>query len=98
MREADTDYVIGTGMTHSINDFLDAALEAAKVDSVEFREKWLRIDSRLQRPGEIHTLCANPAKAYQKLHWKPTITFRGMVERMVRSEMAKLRLEVPCCG
>jgi GDPmannose 4,6-dehydratase len=90
MRKAETDYVIGTGISHSVEECLDSALAAAGLDPEEFKVRWLKIDSQLKRPGEISTLCANPAKAAQELGWKPATGFSEMIHKMVRSEMQKV--------
>ncbi len=89
MRQAKEDYVIGTGLTYSVEDCLGAALNAAGLDLEEFKAKWLVTNTRLQRTGEINILCANTAKACKELGWKPTTTFNEMIRKMVNSELRK---------
>jgi GDPmannose 4,6-dehydratase len=90
MREAKTDYVVGTGESHSVEECLDTALEAAGLDVAEFKSSWLQSNSRLYRPSEIHVLRANAAKVRQELGWAPKTSFREMIAKMVNSEMKKL--------
>jgi GDPmannose 4,6-dehydratase len=89
MREAKTDYVIGTGECHSVQELLDTALDAAGLDKEEFKQNWLLTDTRLRRDGEINTLCANASRAEKELGWKSQTTFEQMMGKMVKSEMRK---------
>ena len=78
------DYVIATGETHSIRDFLDAAF---KVASIEDWSKYVVVDQRFVRPAELYRLCGNPAKAKTVLGWKPLVTFEELVAMMVKEEI-----------
>jgi GDPmannose 4,6-dehydratase len=81
------DYVIATGRTHSVQEFLEEAFSYAKMggwqDYVEF-------DPRYVRPAEVDVLLGNPLKAYHKLGWKPQVNFRSLVAEMVEAEIDTL--------
>jgi GDPmannose 4,6-dehydratase len=80
--EAD-DYVIGTGETHSVREFLELAFGLAGLDHRDF----VRIDPRYFRPAEVDLLLADPSKANRVLGWKPTISFPELVRRMVEHDL-----------
>jgi len=86
--EAD-DYVIGTGQTHSVKEFLMEAFGYADIDWQEH----VRIDPRYLRPLEVETLIADTSKAKEKLAWETRITFKELVRIMVDADMAALGLE-----
>ena len=77
------DYVVGTGIEHSVKDFVEKAFEHAKLNYKDYIE----IDKNLIRPSEVNTLLANYSKAKKKLKWKPTITFDNLVKGMVESDL-----------
>ena len=77
------DYVIGTGETHSVREFLTEAFAYAGLD----REKHVRIDPKYFRPTEVEVLIADPSKAYKNLGWKPCIRFHDLVRIMVDADM-----------
>ncbi|WP_088888915.1 GDP-mannose 4,6-dehydratase [Leptolyngbya ohadii] len=82
------DYVIATGETHSIREFLDLAFKHVNLswqDYVEFDERYLR-------PAEVDLLIGDPAKAKQKLGWQPSVTFEGLVHLMVEADLRALGL------
>jgi GDPmannose 4,6-dehydratase len=81
MLQQDTpdDYVIGTGETHSVREFLDAAFEHAGLDP----SKHVEIDPKYFRPAEVDLLLADATKAREVLGWNPRITFSELVRRMV---------------
>ena len=89
-KDAD-DYVIGTGETHSVAEFLDAAFAYADLD----KDKYVRIDQKYFRPTEVDTLIADPGKAEKKLGWKARITFSDLVKIMVDSDMRIAGVEPP---
>jgi GDPmannose 4,6-dehydratase len=83
------DYVIATGESHSIREFLDAAaglLEIKWQDHVE-------IDERYLRPTEVDHLCGDASKARRKLGWQPKIKFAELVSEMVESDLELARRE-----
>ena len=73
------DYVIATGVEHSILDFLDAAFDA--VDITDW-EKYVLQDERFMRPAEVAVLCGDSTKAREKLGWEPETSFKQMVSNM----------------
>ena len=83
--EAD-DYVIATGETHSITDLLDIAFGVVGIDDWT---PYVRIDSALMRPAEVDVLVGDASKAGSALGWKPTVSFRELIEMMVRSDLKR---------
>ena len=82
-QETPDDYVIATGKTHSVRDFLE---EAFKNINISNYEDFFVIDPEFYRPAEVEFLKGCPAKALEKLGWSPTITFKELVSRMVKSD------------
>jgi len=90
MLQQDTpeDFVIGTSETHSVREFLDLAFLEIGI------ENWsdlIEIDPELYRPCEVDWLLAKTNKARQVLNWKPSVTFKELVSRMVRSDVDAAR-------
>jgi GDPmannose 4,6-dehydratase len=85
------DFVIGTGESHSVREFLDEAFGYVGLDWHEY----VRIDPRYFRPTEVDYLMANPAKARGILDWEPRIFFRDLVRIMVDADMELLELDPP---
>ncbi len=83
------DYVIGTGETHSVDEFVTQAFSYAGLD----REKHVKIDSRYFRPTEVDVLRADASKARRELGWEPKITFRELVKIMVDADVESLGLK-----
>ena len=77
------DFVIGTGTSHSVRDFVDAAFRQV---GVEKWEKYIDIDPRYYRPSEVDNLIADTSKAEKVLGWKAATTFEELVARMVEHE------------
>jgi GDPmannose 4,6-dehydratase len=84
------DFVIGTGESHSVKDFLIAAFRTV---GIEDWEKYIEIDPRYYRPAEVENLIADPTKAREILGWKPKITFDDLVRRMMQSDLKAYGLE-----
>lgn len=80
--EAD-DYVIATGETYSIRDFLDEAFGELELDW----EKYVEIDPRYYRPTEVDLLLGDATKARHKLGWKPKVSFKELVRLMVAHDL-----------
>ena len=76
-------YVIGTGETHSVREFVQTAFGLLDLDW----EKYVRTESALERPAEVDHLCADPSRAYRELGWKPEVPFRELVRRMVEADL-----------
>jgi GDPmannose 4,6-dehydratase len=78
------DYVVATGETHSIRELIANAF--ARVGITDW-EQYVHQDPRFFRPAEVDVLVGDPAKALDKLDWKPTVTFAELVEMMVDSDL-----------
>jgi GDPmannose 4,6-dehydratase len=85
--EAD-DYVIATGETHSIRDFLDLAFAHVAIDDWS---SYVVQDPRFVRPAEVDRLVGNASKARDKLGWTPTVTFPELVAMMVDADIAAVK-------
>ncbi|MBN1656741.1 MAG: GDP-mannose 4,6-dehydratase [Deltaproteobacteria bacterium] len=77
------DFVIATGETHSVREFLDLAADYAKVDLADR----VVIDPRYHRPTEVDVLIGDATKARQKLGWTPRISFQELVKMMVDADL-----------
>ena len=84
--EAD-DYVIATGRTHAVRDFVRLAFAAADLEW----EKYVVVDPRFYRPAEVDLLVGDASKARRELGWQPQTSFEELVEQMVRADLARLR-------
>ena len=82
------DYVIGTGESHSIKDFLKIAFREAGLGDYK---KYVEIDPQYYRPAEVHGLRANISKAKKKLGWKPKTKFAGLVKIMIDYDIQNLK-------
>jgi GDPmannose 4,6-dehydratase len=81
------DYVVSTGRTHHVRDFVRLAFEAVGLDY----EKYTVVDPRFYRPAEVDLLIGDPAKAKRILQWVPSVSFEELVEQMVAADLARLR-------
>ncbi|MGH9768754.1 MAG: GDP-mannose 4,6-dehydratase [Blastocatellia bacterium] len=81
------DYVIATGETHSVREFLDEAFGYLDLDWKQFVE----IDPRYFRPAEVDLLIGDASKARRKLGWTPKITFKELARTMVDADLADLK-------
>lgn len=79
------DYVIATGVVHTITDLLDMAFGEVDLDW----HRYVKHDVQLQRPTEVHALLGNPLKAERELGWYPTVTFPEIIKMMVRSDLER---------
>lgn len=82
-QEKAEDYVIATGETHSVREFLDEAFGLVGLDW----KKYVEIDPRYYRPAEVDLLLGNPTKAKEKLGWKPKTTFKELVKIMLEHDL-----------
>lgn len=80
-KEAD-DYVVATGETHSVREFLEIAFGRLGMDYNDY----VAIDPRYFRPSEVDLLLGDPAKAKKQLKWEPRTSFRQLVEMMVDAD------------
>lgn len=85
------DYVIATGETYSVRQFLEVAFKYVNLNWQDYVE----FDDRYLRPAEVELLIGDSSKAQQKLNWKPSITFEELVALMVKSDLEALGLTAP---
>jgi GDPmannose 4,6-dehydratase len=90
-QEQPDDYVIATGETYSIKEFLKIAFEYVNLDWNNFVE----FDPRYLRPAEVELLIGDPTKAKTKLGWEPSVTFTELVHLMVDTDLHALGLKSP---
>jgi len=81
------DFVIATGETHSVREFLQEAFDHVKLDW----KKYVAIDKRYLRPTEVDLLLGDSSKARRVLKWKPKVNFKQLVHMMVDSDMQAVR-------
>jgi GDPmannose 4,6-dehydratase len=77
------DYVVATGVAHSVKHFVDLAFDMVGLDV----EKHLEIDETLFRPNEVKDLLGDPSKIQSQLGWKPKTTFENLVEEMIQFDL-----------
>jgi GDPmannose 4,6-dehydratase len=77
------DYVIGTGETHTVREFVELAFEYLHLDW----RKYVITDPKLVRPAEVDLLVADPRRARQELGWEPSVSFRELVKMMVDADV-----------
>lgn len=83
------DYVIATGKSHSVREFVELAFKHVKLNW----EKYVVVDKKYYRPAEVTHLLGNPSKAHRKLGWKPEVSFRELVALMVEADLERVRNE-----
>ena len=83
------DYVVATGKAHSVEDFARVAFQHVGLPW----KKYVRVDSKLTRPTELHILCGDASKAKRVLGWEPKMTFMELVAYMVDEDLKRLRHE-----
>jgi GDPmannose 4,6-dehydratase len=81
------DYVVATGETHSIREFLDLAFSHVGLSW----EKHVEIDPRYYRPAEVDLLIGNASKARRQLGWEPKTKFADLVKLMVEADIRLLK-------
>lgn len=81
------DYVIATGETHAVRNFLEEAFTYVDLDWHDFVAQ----DERYMRPAEVDLLVGDPDKAGRELGWEPIITFRELVRMMVDADIERLK-------
>jgi GDPmannose 4,6-dehydratase len=80
------DYVIGTGVTYSVEDLLEQAFTVAGLDWHDH----VVTDAAFIRPAEVDKLCADPAAAREAIGWEPQMTFKELVGMMVEADLELL--------
>jgi GDPmannose 4,6-dehydratase len=80
------DYVLGTGVTHSVREFCEAAFGSVGLDY----QNYVVQDPRFYRPAEVDLLVSNPQKARKKLGWSPRVDFEELVRLMVEADLKRV--------
>ena len=90
MMQAETpdDYVIGSGETHEVKEFVKLAF--AEVGITDW-EKYVTIDARYKRPAEVPHLQARATKAEKNLGWKTKVSFKDLIKMMVDADLKRLQ-------
>jgi GDPmannose 4,6-dehydratase len=86
------DYVIATGVSHSVREFCEVAFARVGLDYADY----VRVDERFLRPVDITETRGDASKARADLEWEPTVTFEDLVTMMVDSEVKRLELDAEC--
>jgi len=89
-QEQPDDYVVATGETHSVREFVEATFATLDLDWQQF----VKYDARYERPAEVELLIGDPAKAKRQLGWEPRVTFKELVNIMVEADMALAKREL----
>lgn len=82
-QETPDDYVIGTGETYEVREFCDHAFNTVGLKYQDY----VTVDPRFYRPAEVDLLISDPSKAKEKLGWEREVSFKGLVEMMVESDL-----------
>ncbi len=85
-QETPDDYVVATGETHTVKEFLQVVFDYAGLDI----DKYVKIDERLFRPHEVPLLLGDSSKAQKKLGWKPKVDFVGLAKMMYDEDLKEL--------
>jgi|SRR5688572_25091546 len=85
-QEQADDYVIATGVSHSVRELVEIAFGHAGLDW----QRYVRIDPAFLRPAEVDHLIGDPSKAKTVLGWEPRVTFENLVSMMVDADLARL--------
>jgi GDPmannose 4,6-dehydratase len=85
------DYVVGTGETHTVREFVDIAFSHVGLDYQDY----VVIDPKFYRPAEVDLLLSDPSKAKTELGWKLDVSFQELVTMMVDSDLARLEGQAP---
>ena len=80
------DYVVATGETHTVREFLQVVFDYAGLDI----DKYVKIDERLFRPHEVPLLLGDATKAKEKLGWEPKVNFEGLAKMMYDADLRAL--------
>jgi GDPmannose 4,6-dehydratase len=85
--EAPTDYVVGTGRTHTVRECARVAFEALDMNY----EDYVVVDEQFYRPAEVNALRADPSKVQEELGWEPDTTFEELIEDMTRTDYERVQ-------
>lgn len=89
-QDSPDDYVIGTGQSHSVKDFVEAAFKCVDINNWQ---DYVEIDQKYYRPSEVDNLIADASKAKNKLGWEPKVKFDELVAKMVEYDLGQYNLE-----
>lgn len=81
------DCLVSTGETHTVREFLDAAFNYVGINDWE---KYVKVDPRYNRPADVQTLCGHSNKAFEKLGWKPRVSFSELVNMMMEADLGRM--------
>ncbi|MDP3900199.1 MAG: GDP-mannose 4,6-dehydratase [bacterium] len=84
---APEDFVIATGRTHSVREFVEAAFQEVNLNWQEY----VKIDESFKRPAEVNLLIGDASKAKEKLGWQPQTDFIQLAKKMVRYDLERLK-------
>jgi GDPmannose 4,6-dehydratase len=82
-QERPDDYVVATGETHSVREFLDLVFDRLKLDP----KRYVDFDPRFRRPAEVDVLIGDYSKAKRVLGWEPRVRFKELVAMMVDPDL-----------
>jgi GDPmannose 4,6-dehydratase len=85
-QSAPDDYVVGSGVHHSVRNCCEVAFSHVGLDW----QKFVRHDTRFDRPAEVETLLADPSKARRQMGWAPKVSFEELIRMMVDADLARL--------
>ena len=83
------DYVIATGITHSVRDVLTTAFSHVNLEY----QQYVQNDPRYMRPSDVPILCGDSSKARKELGWEPTVTFEDMIKEMVDFDLFRYNVD-----
>jgi GDPmannose 4,6-dehydratase len=83
------DYVVATNETHTVKEFIQETFGLLNLDW----EKYVKYDSRYERPAEVDLLIGNPAKAKRQLGWEPKVRFKELVKIMTEADLELAKRE-----
>jgi len=86
-QEQAEDYVIATGVAHSVRELVETAFAHAGLDS----RRHVKLDPALLRPAEVEHLIGDSTKARTRLGWTPQVDFKGLVHMMVDADIERLK-------
>jgi GDPmannose 4,6-dehydratase len=87
-KEAD-DYVLATGQTHSIRDFIREAFKNVDITDEKEYMKYIKVDPQFKRPHDVVALCGDSTKAKNILGWQPETSFEELVKMMVEADLKR---------
>ena len=91
MLQQDTpkNYVIATGVYHTLEDFLDSSFKCIGIDDLS---KYVKQDERYMRPADVYYLRGDSTRAKNELGWEPKTSFEDMVSKMVTNDIELLSM------